>query len=267
MGVLNVTPDSFSDGGIALAPDVAVRRALSMAAEGADIIDVGGESTRPGAPAVTAEEEWRRVGPVLEQLVPVCPVPVSIDTYKAEIAQRALALGAAIVNDVSGFLYDDALPRVVANTGAVVVLMHHRGRSADMYAQADYGGDVVGTVTRELAQRVDVATGAGIPRERIILDPGLGFAKRAEQTFDVLAGFHAFAALGYPLLSGPSKKSFLNVALGKVDPPDRLWGSAAAVTASVLAGAHIVRVHDVKEMVQVVKVADKIRDAASSLEL
>jgi dihydropteroate synthase len=257
MGILNVTPDSFADGGRHRDPPTAIGVALRMAAEGADIIDIGGESTRPGADPLPAGEELSRVVPVLEGLRGRLRVPISIDTYKAEVAERALDLGAVIVNDVSGLVYDPALAGVVARRRAAVVLMHNRGRSADMYAAARYD-DVLGEVIRELADRVRDAEAAGVDRRRIIVDPGIGFAKAAAQSLDVLARFDELHGLGLPLLSGPSRKSFLTTALGDVPPGQRVWGTAAAVTASVLAGAHIVRVHDVREMMQVVRTADAI---------
>jgi dihydropteroate synthase len=263
MGILNITPDSFADGGARLDPGVAVADGLRMIEDGADLLDVGGESTRPGAPPLDAAEEWRRVAPVLEALVPRATVPVSIDTYKAEIAARALDLGAVIVNDVSGLTYDPPLANVVASRRAAVVLMHNRGRSADMYARAVYEpGHVVETIARELGERVDAARAAGIDDERIILDPGIGFAKRAAHSFETIAGLAGLASLGRPLLAGPSRKSFLKLAIGDVPASDRVWATAAAVTASVLAGAHIVRVHDVREMVQVARVADATRARA-----
>jgi dihydropteroate synthase len=257
MGILNVTPDSFADGGRRLDPDVAVAAALQMAADGADIIDVGGESTRPGADPLPADEELRRVVPVLEGLRGRLGAPISIDTYKAAVAERALDLGAVIVNDVSGLVYEPALAGVAARRRAAVVLMHNRGRSADMYAAAQYD-DVLADVARELADRVREAEAAGIDRRRVILDPGIGFAKTAPDSLRVLARFDKLRGLGLPLLSGPSRKSFLKDALGDVPPDQRVWGTAAAVTASVLAGAHIVRVHDVREMVQVVRTTDAI---------
>ncbi|HSG00917.1 MAG TPA: dihydropteroate synthase [Vicinamibacterales bacterium] len=258
MGILNVTPDSFSDGGRQTDPDVAIAAAVRMVADGADLIDVGGESTRPGAEPLPADEELARVTPVLEGLRGRVGVPVSIDTYKAVVAQRALDLGAAIVNDVSALTYDRALAGVVARRQAAVVLMHNRGRSADMYAQARYD-EVPGDIVRELGARLEAAEEAGIDRARVILDPGFGFAKTADQSLRALAKLDDFHALGRPVLSGPSRKSFLRVALGDLPPAERLWGTAAAVTASVLSGAHIVRVHDVAEMVQVVRTADAIR--------
>lgn len=260
MGILNVTPDSFA-GDRRMDPDEAAAAALAMADAGADIVDLGGESTRPGAVAVPADEEWRRVGPVLERLRGRLAVPVSIDTYKADIAARALAAGAVIVNDISGLTADPAMASVAARLHAAVVVMHHRGPSQTMYAQAAYA-DVVRDVAMELRARDAAAREAGIAPERIILDPGIGFAKRAGHSFDVLARFDELARLGRPLLSGPSRKSFMKAALGEVEPAGRVWGTAAAVTASVLAGAHIVRVHDVAAMAQVVRVADAIRAAA-----
>jgi len=206
------------------------------------------------------DEELRRVGPVLEGLRGRAAVPVSIDTYKAAVADRALDLGATIVNDISALTYDPDLAGVVARRGAAVVLMHNRGRSTDMYALAQYD-DVVDDVMRELGGRVEAAREAGIPSDRIIVDPGFGFAKRAEQSFAALAGLPALKALGRPILAGPSRKSFLKIAIGDRPPAERVWGTAAAVAAAVLFGAHIVRVHDVAEMVQVVRTADTLRDA------
>ncbi len=258
MGVLNVTPDSFADGGRYLDPARAVEAGLRMAAEGADLLDIGGESTRPGAAPVPVEEELARVLPVVEGLAGRAGVPLSIDTYKAAVAEAALARGVAIVNDVSALRYDPDLAEVVARRGAALVLMHHRGRSADMYAHASYG-DVVEEIRAELAERIDAAVRAGIARERLIVDPGLGFAKRAEASYAALAGLPRLASLERPLLVGPSRKSFLVAALGERPPEAREWGTAAAVAAAVLLGAHIVRVHGVREMVDVVRVADRLR--------
>lgn len=260
MGILNITPDSFAGGGERMNPERAIADALQMVRDGADLLDIGGESTRPGAPPVDAAEEWRRVRPVLEGLRGRLTVPISIDTYKAEVAEQALALGATIVNDVSGFTYDPALPAVVANANAAAILMHNRGRSADIYEFAKYG-DVMGEIARELGERVAVAELAGVDRGRVIVDPGYGFAKRAGHTLEALARLDELSALGCPILSGPSRKSFLKIPLGDVPAAERLWGTAAAVTASILSGAHIVRVHDVKEMVQVARTADAIRNS------
>ena len=259
MGVINVTPDSFSDGGESLDPAKAIEAGVRMAAEGADILDVGGESTRPGAEPLPAADERARILPVIEGLVRSVTVPISVDTYKASVADAALDAGAAIVNDVSGLRYEPALGPVVARHGAALVLMHTRGRSKDMYAQASYH-DVIDEVRDELRESVAFATGAGVAREAILLDPGLGFAKEPVHSYEVLARLDELAELGRPIFSGPSRKSFLAKALGRtLAAPQRDWGTAAAVTASVLAGAHAVRVHAVAEMVQVVRVADEIR--------
>jgi dihydropteroate synthase len=260
MGILNITPDSFADGGLYLDPDRAVAAGLAMIRDGADILDLGGESTRPGADPLAADEELRRVLPVVERLAAETSVPLSIDTYKAVVAREALARGATIVNDVSGLQFDPELGRAAADTGAALVLMHTRGRSRDMYQQAVYA-DPAADVTTELADAIDRAEGAGVERERIIVDPGLGFAKRAEHSFDVLARLDRVAALDRPILCGASRKSFLKAALGERPPDDREWGTAAAVTAAVLFGAHIVRVHNVRAMADVVRVADRIRSA------
>ena len=261
MAIVNVTPDSFADGGERLDPDIAIADAIRFVAEGADILDVGGESTRPGAPPVDAAEEWRRIAPVLEGLRGRVDVPISVDTYKAEVAERALQLGAAIVNDISGLSYDPPIAGVVARARATIVLMHNRGRSSDMYAHAVYA-DVPGEVCAELAARDRAARAAGIDAARIILDPGLGFAKRAEHSWAALAGLPALATLGRPLLSGPSRKSFLKTAAGEGPAHERVWATGAAVAASILLGAHIVRIHDVREMVQVSRAADELLRSA-----
>ena len=264
MGIVNVTPDSFSDGGLRFDAGRAVADAIRMVADGADILDVGGESTRPGARPVDADEEWRRVGPVLHGLRAAgVSVPMSIDTSKAVVAERAIDAGAVIVNDVSALAFDAALAAVVARTRAAVVLMHTRGRPQTMAAEARYGDDVVGEVTRELDARRNVAREAGIAPEAILYDPGFGFAKQAGHSLAILAGLARLHALAGPLVSGPSRKSFLTAALGDVPPAGRIWGTAAAVTASILAGAHIVRVHDVDAMVQVARTADAILTAPS----
>jgi dihydropteroate synthase len=261
MAIVNVTPDSFADGGERFDPDKAIADAIQMVEQGADILDVGGESTRPGAPPVDEAEELRRVLPVLEGLRGRVDVPISIDTYKAAVAEKAIALGAVIVNDISAFANDPAIAGVVAATGAAAVLMHNRGRSSDIYEFAQYG-DVIGEIRSDLAARVAAAEQAGVLRNRLILDPGFGFAKRAEHSIEALARLGELHTLGLPLLSGPSRKSFLRLALGNRPPEGRVWGTAAAVTASILAGVHIVRVHDVGLMSDVARVADSIRGAA-----
>ena len=259
MGVINITPDSFSDGGALFDPTAAVAAGERMVEQGAGILDVGGESTRPGASTVDAAEEQRRVIPVIEALAKRVDVPISIDTYKAGTAAAALGAGASIVNDISGLRYEPALGEVAARAGAAVVLMHTRGRSRDMYRQASYG-DVVAEVLDELRESISFAAGAGIPKDRILIDPGLGFAKEAPHSFEALARLDEFSELGRPLVAGPSRKSFLERALGgQIPAAARDWATAAAVTAAVLAGAHVVRVHAVAEMLQVARVADEIR--------
>jgi dihydropteroate synthase len=262
MGILNVTPDSFADGGVHFDVDGAVEAGIRMAADGADIIDVGGESTRPGAESLPEDEELRRVLPVVERLARQVQLPLSIDTYKARVARAAIDRGATIINDISGLQYDAALGEVAAATGAALILMHTRGRSSGMYDLAVYD-DVTRDVAKELADAIERATRAGVSREALIIDPGFGFAKRAEHSYQVLAGLETLTSLDRPVLSGPSRKSFLKNALGDREPSGREWGTAAAVTASVLFGAHIVRVHGVQAMVDVVRVADRIRSAAA----
>ena len=258
MGILNITPDSFADGGVHFNVDRAVDAGLRMVEAGADILDIGGESTRPGADQVGADEEMRRVLPVIERLRPQIRALISIDTYKASVAKEAVDRGATIINDISGLQYDSNLGTVAAETGAALVLMHTRGRSRTMYEHAVYQ-DVTAEVVAELATALDRARAAGVLRESIILDPGFGFAKRAEHSFELLANLRQLVDLDRPLLAGPSRKSFLKDALGDRLPAEREWGTAAAVTASVLNGAHIVRVHGVREMADVVRVADRVR--------
>jgi dihydropteroate synthase len=261
MGILNITPDSFSDGGRALDPGRAGDLAIQMQAAGADIIDLGAESTRPGAAPVDVDEEWARLFPVLQRLPAAVDVPLSLDSYKSEIARRALGEGVTIVNDVSGLRYDADLGAVVAERDAALVLMHTRGHSREMYARAEYS-DLVGEITTELAWSIDRAVEAGVDRGKVIVDPGLGFAKRAEHSLHALAALDRFAVLGCPILAGPSRKSFLTMAIGQADADERDWATAAAVTAAVFAGAHIVRVHHVPAMLDVVRVADALRDAS-----
>ena len=259
MGILNVTPDSFSDGGALQGVAAAVDTALRMVEAGADLIDVGGESTRPGATPVPEGEELRRVVPVVEALAARIQVPISIDTYKAPVAEASAKAGASIVNDISGLRYDPRLAEVVATRKLPIIVMHMRGRSDDMYQQATYH-DVVDEVRDELRESVAFAVGAGLPAEAVLVDPGLGFAKDATQSFEVLARCAEFAELGRPVVIGPSRKSFLARPIRRASlAADVEWPTAVAVTAAVLAGAHIVRVHAVREMAQVVRVADEIR--------
>jgi dihydropteroate synthase len=262
MGVLNVTPDTFSDGGRFLDPGAAVEQALRLAEEGADLLDVGGESTRPGGAPVPAEEERRRVLPVLERLAARgFAVPVSVDTSKAEVARAAVAAGAALVNDVRG-LADPEMARAVAEAGVPVVIMHMRGTPADMQSRASYR-DVVAEVKAELAAALARAAAAGVPAERTILDPGLGFAKTADHSLRLLSRLGDLAALGRPLLVGPSRKSFIGHVTG-APVGDRVPGTLAAVAAAVLGGAAFLRVHDVAAARQAARVAAAIRDAGGA---
>jgi dihydropteroate synthase len=259
MGIVNVTPDSFSDGGVLYDVERAVDAAVQMVADGADLLDVGGESTRPGARAVPTGAELVRVIPVIEQLAARVGVPISVDTYKAAVAEAAIAAGASIVNDISGLRYEPALGEVVARRGAALILMHTRGRSSEMYRHANYH-DVVDEVLDELRESAAFATGAGVPTARLLFDPGLGFAKEPPHSYEVLARLQEFEDLGRPLVVGASRKGFLTRPLGREVPPiERDWATAATVAQAVLAGAHIVRVHAVRELAQVVRVADEIR--------
>jgi dihydropteroate synthase len=259
MGILNVTPDSFADARPLMDVAAAVDAGMRMEADGADLIDVGGESTRPGAEPVPAEEEARRVVPVVRELVRRVRVPISIDTSKADVARAALGAGAAVVNDISGLRYEPTLGQVAAAAGAPLIVMHSRGRSKSMYVEAKYQ-DLIGEVIAELSESMAAAIGAGVPADHLIVDPGIGFAKRTSHSYGVLAKLPELAAvLDRPILAGPSRKSFMREALGDRAAPERDWGTAAAVTAAVLGGAHIVRVHAVAEMVQVVRVAEAIR--------
>jgi len=266
MGVLNITPDSFSDRGRTLDPGRAVDLAIEMEAAGADIIDLGAESTRPGAASIGVDEEWARLFPVLQRLPSAVGVPLSVDSYKAEIARRACDRGVTIVNDISGLRYDAGLGAVVAERDAALVLMHTRGQSRDMYARADYA-NLMGEIATELTWSIDRAVESGIDRGKLVVDPGVGFAKRAEHSMLALAALDRLAELGRPILAGPSRKSFLTMAIGQTDAGERDWATASAVTAAVLAGAHIVRVHNVPAMIHVVRVADAIRDAATDHRL
>lgn len=264
MGVLNITPDSFGDAarfvrGGHVDVESAVDAALRIEEAGADVIDVGGESTRPGAEPATAAEESARVVPVIRALAGRVRIPLSVDTYKAEVARAALDAGAAIVNDISGLKYDPELASVAARGCAALVLMHTRGRSSAMYAEASYA-DLIGEITAELLQSMSRAIDAGVSRDQVLVDPGIGFAKRPAHSYGVLARLGELAAaVDRPVVAGPSRKSFLRDATGDRPAIERDWGTAAAVTAAVLAGAHIVRVHAVEEMVQVVRAAEEIR--------
>jgi dihydropteroate synthase len=256
MGVLNVTPDSFSDGGLLPTPEAAVARGLELFAAGADLLDVGGESSRPGAARIGADEECRRVVPVVNGLRQRGAGPLSVDTTKAAVAHAALDAGADLVNDISGFRFDPALAGLVAARKVPAVVMHVRGDFLGMHREPRYE-DVMGEVAAELLHALARGEAAGVERDQIIVDPGIGFAKDAAHSLEVLRRLGELKALDRPILVGPSRKSFLGRVL---DLPvgERLMGTAASVAAAVLAGAHIVRVHDVKEMAQVVRVCDAI---------
>ena len=254
MGVLNVTPDSFSDGGEYLESSAAVDRGLEMVAEGADIIDVGGESTRPGSEGVWADEQVSRVVPVIQELASQTDKPISIDTSSSAVARQALAAGAKIVNDVSAGRADEQMFELLAEVGSPVVLMHMLGSPVDMQIEPHYE-DVVGEITAFLARVIERAIAVGMHRDRIIIDPGIGFGKTVENNLEILRRLSEFHRLGRPVLLGTSRKSFIGRVLGKESPRDRVWGTAATVALAVASGAHILRVHDVAQMRQVADMA------------
>ncbi len=266
-GVVNITPDSFSDRGKFFSPKNAIEHALKLLAEGADILDMGGESTRPGArPPVSAQEEADRVLPVVEAVLRERPgTVISVDTFKAETARAAIAAGAEIINDVSGFLWDETMPTACAELGCGVVLMHTRGKMYEWRTQPRLSRDeVVPLVQRELRERANAAVAAGVRRERIVLDPGFGFGKVGDENYPLLAHLDELHALGYPILAGTSRKSFLGKTLEKIYgsavPPDqRLNATLASITAAVLAGTHFIRVHDVEAAHEAIAIADAIR--------
>jgi dihydropteroate synthase len=262
MGVLNVTPDSFSDGGVYLDTDAAVARALEIERAGADLIDIGGESTRPGSQGISAAEEMRRIIPVLEKLRGRLKIPISIDTSKSEVAEAAAYQGAEILNDVTALRADPRLAAIAAKHKLPLILMHMRGEPGTMQKKP-FARDVLRDVSTALRRAVAVARRAGVPPSQIVLDPGLGFGKSAAQNFELLEKLPQLARLGFPLLVGASRKGFIGKALGRLPESERAWGTAAAVAASILGGAHIVRVHDVAEMSQVARVADAILNPKS----
>jgi dihydropteroate synthase len=261
MGVLNVTPDSFSDGGKYEQPGIAIEHALALELGGADLLDIGGESTRPGSEESSVSQELVRILPVLEGLRGRLKIPVSVDTRRSTVAELAVRAGAEIINDVSGLKNDARIAEVAAKYGVPLILMHMRGEPGTMQ-RGPFARDVIRNVTQGLRESVAKAREAGVAKSQIILDPGIGFGKSYSQNYELLQKLPQLAVLGYPLLVGSSRKGFLGATLareGKPAPPEeRIWGTAATVTASILGGAHIVRVHDVAEMVQVAKVADCI---------
>ena len=257
MGVLNVTPDSFSDGGLFSNADDAAAHAIAMELAGADIVDVGGESTRPGSQETSAEEELARVLPVLERLRGRLKIPVSIDTQKARVAEAAVAAGAEILNDVTALRADPALGEVARRHRLPIILMHMRGEPRTMQKKP-FASDVIRDVVSGLRSAIARARKAGIAKSQLLLDPGIGFGKSFNQNYELLARLQELARLGCPLVIGTSRKTFLGHTLGDAPPEQRIWGTAATVAASILAGAHIVRVHDVAEMVQVARVTDAV---------
>jgi dihydropteroate synthase len=274
MGVLNITPDSFSDGGQFFSPDRAIQQALALQTAGADILDVGAESTRPGSQSITAVEELRRLLPVLQSLRGKLKIPVSIDTRKSSVAEIAIAAGAEIINDVSGLNHDSRIAEIAARRRTPLILMHMRGEPATMQT-APFARNVLKDVLQGLRASLRKAHAAGVKKSQIILDPGVGFGKSFEQNYELLRRLPELADLGYPLLVGTSRKGFLGQTLAlssknavragtlkTVPTGQRLWATATTVTASILNGAHIVRVHDVAEMSQVARVADYLRSPA-----
>ena len=263
MGVLNVTPDSFSDGGKFVDPQSAIEHALEMERAGADLLDIGGESTRPGSTETAAETERARILPVLEGLHGALKIPIAVDTRKSQVAEAAISAGAQIINDVSGLRFDPRLAEVAQRRGVPLILMHMRGEPATMQ-KGTFARDVMKDVVQGLRASIRKARAAGVRKSQIVIDPGIGFGKSFEQNYELLRKLPELTKLGCPLLVGTSRKGFLGATLarnGKPTPPEeRLWATAATVTASILGGAHIVRVHDVAEMAQVARVADCLLD-------
>jgi dihydropteroate synthase len=257
MGILNVTPDSFSDGGRHYDAERAVETALRMETDGADIIDIGGESTRPGAPTVPSEEECARIIPVIERLAGKLSCPISVDTWKSGVADRAIAAGAEIINDISGFTFDPDMAAVAVKHGAGVVLMHTRGTPADMQQDTLYE-DLLGQVADGLRQSLVLARAAGIADDHITLDPGIGFGKDVAGNLEIIRRLSELTVFGLPLLVGPSRKSFIGSVLGRTQTDDRLFGTAATVALCVSHGASILRVHDVRAMRDVAVMAHAI---------
>ena len=261
MGVLNVTPDSFSDGGKFFGAKRAIAQALAMQRDGADIIDIGAESTRPGSQRISVAEELRRLLPVLEALRGKLKIPISVDTQKSVVAEIALGAGAQIINDISGLRTDLRLAQVAAKFRAPLILMHMRGNPRTMQ-KGPFARDVLKDVTQGLRRYIAIARKAGVAKSQIVIDPGIGFGKSFSQNYELLAKLPDLAKLGFPILVGTSRKGFLGATLSRNGKPapanERIWGTAATVAASILNGAHIVRVHDVTEMAQVARVTDSV---------
>ncbi|MBD3288258.1 dihydropteroate synthase [candidate division KSB1 bacterium] len=261
MGILNITPDSFSDGGKFTNPDIAIEHAIQMEQEGADIIDVGAESTRPGSDAVSLEDELNRLQPVVSELLKKLTIPISVDTYKAPVAEEMLKMGVHLINDISGLRFDAEMKNVVAKYQSPVVVMHIKGTPKNMQKNPHYK-NVIREVYAYLGDSVNLATRAGIKKELIVIDPGLGFGKRLQDNYEIIRSLRIFESIGCPILLGPSRKSFIGKIL-ELDVDQRLEGTAAAVAIAICNGTHIVRVHDVKEMKRVCHIADLISGKAS----
>jgi len=258
MGILNITPDSFYDGGRFFDTAGAVEQALRMQDEGADIIDIGGESTRPGAAKIPVNEEIRRVVPVIESLSGKLKIPISVDTCKSRVAEAALSAGASIINDISGLRFDPEMAGVAAAGKAAVVIMHIRGTPADMQKNPSYKA-LIPEITDYLHQGIAIARQAGIPDDMMIIDPGIGFGKTVEHNLEIIRRLNEFTGFEKPILIGPSRKSFIGGILGGLPAAERLEGTAAAVAIGIFNGANIIRVHDVKEMLMVARTADRIK--------
>jgi dihydropteroate synthase len=258
MGILNVTPDSFSDGGKYFDKERAVEQALRMQDEGADIIDIGGESTRPGAEKISVEEEIDRVVPVIEALANKVNIPLSIDTYKSAVAEEAILSGASIINDISGLRFDPQMPRIAARNNVPVVIMHIKGTPENMQKRPVYKA-LISEITDYLREGVEIARNAGIADDKIVIDPGIGFGKTIEHNLEIIQKLNVFSGLEKPILIGPSRKSFIGRILDALPAAERLEGTAAAIAIGIFNGANIIRVHDVKEMGRVARVADRIK--------
>jgi len=260
MGILNVTPDSFSDGGKFYSTNDAFNHALKMIQDGADIIDIGGESTRPGADSLDDDEEMSRIIPVIQALRKESDILLSIDTYKSSVAEKAIEAGANIINDISGLCFDPKMVSLVADKNVPVVIMHIKGTPKTMQENPVYG-DLIGELKAFLLKQIQLAKKNGVKQSQMILDPGIGFGKKYDDNFTILNQLNEICNLGYPVMIGPSRKSFIGQTLD-LPPGDRVEGTAAAVSAGILNGARIVRVHDVKAMKRVVTITEKIRTAA-----
>ena len=260
MGILNVTPDSFSEDGLNFSPKIAIKSGLRMVDEGADIIDIGGESTRPGADPITAHEEINRILPVIHGFRALSDIPISVDTYKSDVAKVALENGADIINDISGFQHDDDMKDVAKKYNAGCIIMHMRGTPKTMQRHVEYN-DIIAEISNFFRQSIHLLSSAGVEREFMCLDPGIGFSKTTDQNLYLISNISIFTQFALPLLIGPSRKSFIGQALKIDSPKDRVWGTAATVCYALDHGVHIVRVHDVKEMRQICNMTNALISA------